>query len=189
MRARAVSRKQQGCIAPGPDAGFSAIATTVGGPCHGEFLRREPAPIRRRRWNCILQRPGFRGALARGSTLSQQPQVHLEICFFFFFVACWLAGLWLVFLLGVPLPRASRFGRDLIGTWGPLACHMKAEYEGQLPSADSAMLPPHSGDGTAKEWLARNTRPGADGRHCWRPTTCCDGLAWPGTWPFKASGR
>lgn len=109
--------------------------------------------------------------------------------FLFFFVACRLAGLWLAFLLGVPLPRASRFGRDLIGTWGPLACHMKAEYEGQLPSADSAILPPHSGDGTAKEWLARNTRPGADGRHCWRPTTCCDGLAWPGTWPFKASGR
>lgn len=99
VRARAVSRKQQGCIAPGPDAGFSAIATTVGGPCHGEFLRREPAPIRRRRWNCILQRPGFRGALARGAprSASNPRSISKFVSFFSLSLAGWQASGWSFF--------------------------------------------------------------------------------------------
>lgn len=89
-------------------------------PAPGELLRREPAPIRRRRWNCILQRPGFRGALARGAPRSaSNPRSISKFVSFFSLSLAGRAGLWLAFLLDVPLSRASRIGRDLIGTWGP----------------------------------------------------------------------
>lgn len=163
VRARAVSRKQQGCIAPpgrmlasAPSQPRSAV------PATGSFCAASRLPFAGDGGIASFKGQGSGGRLQGGSTNPRS--ISKFVSFFLCRLLAELGSGCPVFLLDVPLSRTSRIRGDLIGTWGPLACHMK-EHESQLPSADSAMLPPHSGDGTAGARLARNTRPGADGRH------------------------